>query len=313
MILLCERLGLPSYCNLEQLDITRDKIKFKNECRKNNIPVVREYNSVAEVCRYPVIVKPVDRAGSIGISVATNEEELKKAYDYAMGMSLTKQVIIEDFIDNGTKFDAYYEILDGKVTLVSSDDVINAKNNGYDRVVQSAWLFPSKHEKAFMEKENNKLIQMIKNMEIQNGYIFFSGFVNERSDFVFFECGFRLCGGHLYHYLELNGYPNNLDLFIYYALSIPYSKKSTPLLDPYKCIAVNFYATKGIITKMVGINEILAKTNCGFVLIRGQVGDVCVDDKAILSKLAMFHFYSKDPDELKHNVEILNQLFDTLD
>lgn len=313
MILLCERLGLPSYCTLEQLDITRDKVKFKNECRKNGVPVVKEYDSVEAVDHYPVIVKPVDRAGSIGISIATNLEELKKAYDYAMEMSLTKEVIIEDFIDDAIKVDIYYEIIDGKVTLVSTDDVINAKNNGFDKVVQSAWLFPSKDEKLFIEKENDKLIQMIQNMGIQNGYIFFSGFLNQHQEFVFFECGFRLCGGHIYNYLELNGYPNNLDLFIYHALNVPYEKKHTPLTDPYKCIAVNFYAKKGTISKIVGVEETLENTNCGFANIRGQIGDVCVDDQAILSKLAMFHFYSKDAEALRSQVEILNQNFDTLD
>lgn len=65
------------------------------------MPVVKEYASVAEVDEYPVIVKPVDRAGSIGISIATNRDELDKAVDYALESSISKQIIIEKYIDNG--------------------------------------------------------------------------------------------------------------------------------------------------------------------------------------------------------------------
>lgn len=150
LIKLCKRLGLPCYATLEQLEITRDKAKFKQECRINGVPVVHGYDSVDAVEHFPVIVKPVDRGGSIGISVAENKEELYKAYEYAMEMSVCKQVIIEDFIYKGTKFDVYYAILDGKVFLLSSNDVLNAENNGFERVVQSSWLFPSKHHEAFV-------------------------------------------------------------------------------------------------------------------------------------------------------------------
>ena len=87
MIKLCKRLNLPCYINDEQLEITRDKIKFKDCCRKYGVPVVKEYASIDEVDEYPVIVKPTDRAGSIGISIAYNFEELEKAYQYAVNTS----------------------------------------------------------------------------------------------------------------------------------------------------------------------------------------------------------------------------------
>ena len=181
---------------MEQLDITRDKLKFKNTCRQYGVPVIKEYASVEEVDEFPVIVKPVDRAGSIGISIATDKGSLIKAFDYAMELSVCKQVIIEKYII-GTKIDLYYEIIDGKITLVTSSDTINAKNNGYDKVVQSAWLFPSKYHKFLSEKADAPIKRMLKGIGITNGYIFISGFV-QNNEVAFFEAGFRLCGGHLY-------------------------------------------------------------------------------------------------------------------
>src|SRR5699024_10551603 len=58
MIKLCNRLNVPCYINNEQLEITRDKAKFKECCRKYGVSVVREYKSIYEVDEYPVIVKP---------------------------------------------------------------------------------------------------------------------------------------------------------------------------------------------------------------------------------------------------------------
>ena len=110
---------------------------FKNECRKNGVPVVNEYPSIDAVTNYPIIVKPVDRAGSIGVGVATNAEELKTAYAYALEESYCKNVIIEDFITNGTKFDVYYAICSGEPVLLADSDTINAQDNGFERVVPS--------------------------------------------------------------------------------------------------------------------------------------------------------------------------------
>lgn len=92
MISLCECLNLPCYITKKQLEITRDKIKFKECCRKYKIPVVKEYSSIYEVDEYPVIVKPTDRAGSIGISIAHNFQELEKAYQYAYDLQKRREL-----------------------------------------------------------------------------------------------------------------------------------------------------------------------------------------------------------------------------
>lgn len=122
VIKLCERLDLPCYCNMDQLDVTRDKLKFKAFCRQNGVPVVHEYNSIDEVNHYPVIIKPTDRAGSIGISVARNKSELETGFAYAMDLSASKNVIIEDYVNDGTKFDVYYSVVDGEPALLATSD-----------------------------------------------------------------------------------------------------------------------------------------------------------------------------------------------
>lgn len=316
-IKLCQRLNLPCYCTMEQLDITRDKRKFKDACIASGVPVIHEYGSVEEVTKYPVIVKPVDRGGSIGISVATNRQELESAYAYAMEMSVVKDVIIEDYIGDATKIDVYYEIIDGESILLTSDDTINAKNNGFSKVVQSCWLLPSRQHDVIVEKADKALRRLLKNMGIQNGYIFISGFVDDRGNVAFFETGFRLCGGHLYDYFEQIGYPNNLDLFIHHALtgdctSLLAEERSRKESD-LKCVTLNFYANKGEIAFISDMEKLRLEDACAFTLTTAHVGQVCTDDKAILSKIGMVHLFGADPSELKKTADNIYQSVEVRD
>lgn len=314
LIKLCERLDLPCYATMEQLEITRDKVKFKNECRKNGVPTVKEYATVKEVDSYPVIVKPVDRAGSIGISIAKNYDELVKAYNYAMEMSVCKEVIIEDFIYDSTKMDVYYAVENGEITMITSNDTINASSNGFDKVVQSSWLYPERHLDSLILKEDENLRKMIKNMGITYGCIFFSGFVNKDEEFVFFECGFRLEGGHQYEFASRKGPIYFIDLFIIHALT-----GSTKLMKRYpmnpnlKCVTINFYAKTGIIDEINGVHEIENMEDCTLSLIHARIGQECDESKAILSKIGMFSFANESPEKLKEDVDKAYQLFSVKD
>ena len=313
LIKLCERMGWPCYLTPEQLEVTRDKVKFKETCRRYSVPTVEEWHSVEEVDAFPVIVKPVDRGGSIGISIATNAEELRAAYQYAMSMSVCKQVIIERFLQ-GQKMDVYYAIEDGEIRMLTTNDAINASSNGFERVVQSAWFYPEKHARALVEKEDGHLRAMIRGMGVTNGCIFFSGFVGPDEDFCFFECGFRLEGGHQDGYVSRRGPYNFLDLFIYHALfgnvrAVERGEEDGRL----KCVTVNFYAKAGTIGVISGMEGIAKIPDCTLSQVSGRVGQVCTDDRAILSKVAMASFVNEDPAVLKADVDECYRLFELRD
>ena len=127
------------------------------------------------------------------------------------------------------------------------------------------------------------------------------------NEFVFFECGFRLCGGHLYNYFTELGLNNNLDIFIFHALlgdlsSLPKPKEGNQKL---KCVAVNLYAKKGTVAKIEGVQEIESLNDCKLALIQAHIGQQCKDDKAILSKLGMFHFISESSNLIKKDIDYL--------
>ncbi|MBS7210344.1 MAG: GNAT family N-acetyltransferase [Lachnospiraceae bacterium] len=304
MIKLCARLGLPCYINDEQLEITRDKIKFKECCRKYGIPVVKEYSSVNDVNEYPVIVKPTDRAGSIGISIAHNFQELEKAYQYAYNLSIEKRVIIEKYIQDADKVDFYYLVENGNLTLLTSCDTINAQNNDDARVVQTAWLYPEKHQASYENKVKNNIETMIRGMGIKYGCIFFSGFIDKEQNFVFFECGYRLEGAHQYYYTQKRGPVNFLDTFIYHALCGETKEvHHTQVNEKMKCVTVNVFAKEGKIAKIFGIEDISQMPDCTLALLHGKIGEQCKADKAILNKVCVFAFSSESVEQLKCDVD----------
>ena len=72
----------------------------------------------------------------------------------------------------------------------------------------------------------------------------------------FFECGFRLCGGHLYNYFPLIGCYDNLDLFLVYQLT-----GSTDILSrnnvnnkDLTCLTLNVYAKAGTVKNIKGFD-----------------------------------------------------------
>lgn len=52
-----------------------------------------------ETIEYPVIVKPVDSAGSKGVTRVDSSDGLRAAVKHAFDYSIGNQIIIEDFLE----------------------------------------------------------------------------------------------------------------------------------------------------------------------------------------------------------------------
>ena len=315
LIKLCGHLGLPCYINEEQLEITRNKDIFKRTCVRYGVPVIKEYASPDDVDEFPVIVKPVDRGGSIGISVANDREELNKAYEYALETSLCKKVIIEKYIKNGNKMNYTYAIRNGEIKLTSTCDTLTSKLNGDLTVIQNAWLYPQRQQAEALEKVDANLRAMISGIGIRYGTIFFSSFVDDNANSLFFECGFRLSGSNKHAYLYRLGNVNYLDIYILHALT---GSTDGIIVNPdpepnLKCLTLNYYAKAGVVSSINGFEKIKALPECTLADTFIKIGDVCHDDKAILSKICRFSFCSESPAALADAADFANRTLDVRD
>ena len=126
-----EQMGLPFSCSYESACILQDKALFRQYLRDNdfNVPNARGYNQAEDALKdvdyfnWPVIVKPVDSAGSKGVSKVVDPKDLGTAIQFALSESHNGHFIIEDFlekeglssgsesffVDGELKYNAFYD------------------------------------------------------------------------------------------------------------------------------------------------------------------------------------------------------------
>ena len=123
-----EQMSLPSCGSYESVSVLQDKEKFRAFLAKNGfrVPKAKGYlfvdDALADIdlFRWPVIVKPVDSAGSKGVKRLDRPDELPAAAEYAISFSKTKRFIVEEFIEKkGNSSDSDCFSVDGKLVFAS--------------------------------------------------------------------------------------------------------------------------------------------------------------------------------------------------
>lgn len=137
-----EKMGLPFQGPYESVAILQDKGWFRQFLADHgfNAPRAKRYSDPAtplhdiDFFRWPVIVKPVDSAGSKGVSRVDVPRDMPIAIDAARAASLCGDFIVEEFLE----FDGYHSSVDpfsveGELAFVTYSDQLFDKeaNNPY--------------------------------------------------------------------------------------------------------------------------------------------------------------------------------------
>ena len=121
-------LGLPQIGPLESVEILQNKARFRRFLADNGfkVPKAKGYASFEDAIndagcfKWPIMVKPVDSAGSKGVSKIEKLEQLKEAVDFALNFSISKEFIIEEFIEkDGCSSDSDCFSVDGRFKFIS--------------------------------------------------------------------------------------------------------------------------------------------------------------------------------------------------
>lgn len=280
----CELLGLPFYATKEQLEITMNKLKFKELCREYEVPVVpefgidRRFKEDLKTVKYPVIVKPVDNSGSRGIVICNNEEELVNGYSKSLEFSDSKTVLIEKLMDvskPGINLD--YVISDGEIFLSSVGDLYTYQKNKSLPPLTSAVYYPSIHTDEYINKVNEKVINMFKGIGLKNGVLYIQSFYEDGS-FYFYEMGYRLGGGQSYQVIShINGI-NHLEMLIEYSLtgnmcSNEIKEMITPKFKKKGFILI-LLISPGMIKEIIGLDKILEMEGIVNIMQTYKEGDI---------------------------------------
>lgn len=195
----CDALGLPCYATQEIVDVFSYKDIFKATCERYGIHGIPEFYLDANMNRedldrivYPVMIKPVDNGGGVGMTVAHNEKELRKGVQTALEHSNKKRFIVEKYMqcdDMGI----YYTFKDGYCSASCVyDRYTSDEQPGLSRVCLGG-TYPSKHLDAYFERMHKNAVRMFREIGIQNGVLMLSAFY-EDGEFYVYDTGFRLQG-----------------------------------------------------------------------------------------------------------------------
>ena len=195
----CEALDLPCYATQRIVDVFAFKDEFKATCEKYGVHGIPEFKLDTEMKRedldkikYPVMIKPVDNGGGVGMTVAYNEDELREGVKKALDASYKKRFIVEKYMqcdDMGM----YYTFKDGYCSASCIyDRYTTDEQKGMSRVCLGG-TYPSKHLDDYFVNMHDNALRMFSEIGIKNGVLMLSGFY-ENGDFYVYDTGFRLQG-----------------------------------------------------------------------------------------------------------------------
>ena len=167
-----DRMGLPMPGPYESVCILQNKDRFRKFLADNgfNVPKAKGYSSIEEAMAdiasfsWPVIVKPTDSAGSKGVTKVNGPEEIEDALKTAFDHSISKHIIVEDFIEKqGCSSDCDCFSINGKLEFVSfsAQHFDAGAQNPY---TPAAYSWPStftKEQEAELTSELQRLLTLL--------------------------------------------------------------------------------------------------------------------------------------------------------
>ncbi len=172
-----EQMGLPFTCSYEAACILQDKARFRQFLTDNgfNVPNAKGYtnadNAMTDVdyFNWPVIVKPVDSAGSKGVTRVVRSQDLSNAIARALEESHNGRFIIEDFLElDGCQSSADCFSVDGQLVYADYSDQLFDKDaaNPYTPALE---IWPSTMPKTHQDYLTSELQRLLALLNCRTG------------------------------------------------------------------------------------------------------------------------------------------------
>lgn len=172
-----EKMSLPYVCSYEAACVLQDKSTFREFLKRNhfNVPkaigcksLEEAQNCISDFC-WPIIVKPVDSAGSKGVNRCDTMEELPDAVACALENGHSGSFIVEEFLEKeGPSSGSETFAIDG----------VAAYNGVYDQFfdpkapnpyVPAAECWPSSHNMIIQDEVYSEVNRLFKLLHIGTG------------------------------------------------------------------------------------------------------------------------------------------------
>ncbi|MCT4591065.1 MAG: ATP-grasp domain-containing protein [Carboxylicivirga sp.] len=198
--LVADRLGLPGG-GYKAVDIMANKDKFRKFQKDNDFfypeyQVVESFDDLnLKLIDFPVVIKPVDRAGSKGVFVTNSLKELEYKFPLSVALSFKSRVIVEKFINSKYKqIHGDVIVQKGEIVFSCLGDQIFNKTGG--RILPIATTFPSLIAEYTYREIINQIQKFVTLVGYKNGGINAEIRVDNKGNIFCVELGPRF-GGNL--------------------------------------------------------------------------------------------------------------------
>ncbi|MEG0188580.1 ATP-grasp domain-containing protein [Algoriella sp.] len=174
--------------------LTTNKGLMRNCFRENDIlspfyQVIENYSQLKKV-NFPLIVKPVDRSGSLGVVKVEDNESLQQAIDNATTFSFSKQCIVEEFME-GEEVSVETVSWKGKHQIITITDKV-ITNAPY--FVEIAHHQPSTHNEKIIAEIEKTTLEILNATQVTNGISHIELMITKNGHVKAIEIGSRMGG-----------------------------------------------------------------------------------------------------------------------
>lgn len=316
MAYVAEKLSIKTIIDYETALKVTDKCLMKNVFKENGIRtsefwIITPETDISRVdFRFPLVVKPADASGSIGVKKICSYGDLKEYLPTAFSLSRSGNVVAEEFVDElEVSIDCF--VYDNQIDiLLVRQKMKMTKEDSLSYPLGSIILkdFPNNSEEN-IKKMARKIVDTF---NLKNTPFFLQAFIDKRGELSMIEFGARIGGGMSFQIIEnVTGFDimnASIDCYIGKTPSISYHA-------PEFVFSTNYIFTKpGKFVSAVGLDSLLANgTIERFVILaeNGHISDGVVTSR---NKTAFFLVKEKDIHSLFNkvryivdNIDILNE------
>ena len=172
-----EKMGLPFQCSYESACILQIKSRFRKFLTENgfNVPNARGYNEGDDALmdidyfNWPVIVKPVDSAGSKGVTRVDDPADLPAAIAHALDCSPSRHYIIEDFLEKaGCSSDTDSFSVDGDLVFCTFNSQY-FDEDAENEYTPAAYSWPSSMPQEVQDELRSELQRLMTLLNMRTG------------------------------------------------------------------------------------------------------------------------------------------------
>ena len=306
-----KELSIPGV-TVESALLSSDKIAMKNQFFLDNVSIpkykelfnIEELKSTIKNWGFPLIIKPVDNRGARGVVRINNETDIDWAWDFARQNSLTKRIMVEEFLE-GPQVSTESIIINGNCfTIGFSDRNYELLDEYFPFIIENGGDLPSFLPENIQNDIKNLVSQASNSIGVKNGIVKGDIVVNNEKPYII-EVATRLSGGYFCsHEIPLNTGVDFLSNAIKIALGELVNENDLSIKENrYVSQRYLFPEAGRVIKKINGINNLKKMEFVKFFDIRVKENSIIPETTSHPARAGLVIVTGKSRLEAIHNAE----------